>query len=140
MLVVSAAEDAPPAYRDAEPRSRFVPLLHRVDEHLPGLLVIERHAFWPLLFADPAQQPLVVRPPYAAIAAPLREPPPARLLETDRPVAAAAPYLDNWPANFDYVLVLDAGAIAAKPLRPDRLEPREATDFAALYRVNSSAR
>jgi hypothetical protein len=37
--------------------------------HLPALAVIGSDAFVPTLFADPGQQPLTLRPPYAALAA-----------------------------------------------------------------------
>jgi hypothetical protein len=35
-----------------------------VDGHLPALLVIEHHAWWPFLFDDPSQQPIESREPY----------------------------------------------------------------------------
>jgi len=133
VLVVSGTRAAHSGYFLSEPRSRMLPgFYYRLDEHLPALLVIERHAFWPYLFADPRQQPITVRPPYAAIAWPLGEPPaPADIATDDGPGA----YLSDWPAHFDYVLLLDAGAIDASKLRPDRLQPIVRTDAATLYRV-----
>ena len=90
---------------------RFIPDLSRTDRHIAALLLIERHAFWPLLFADPTQQPLAVRPPYDRIAFPLGEPADYRLLA--KPVLAAddfvgAPYLRDWWTTFDYVLIINA--------------------------------
>ena len=40
----------------------------RLDLHLPALLLIEHHAFWPTLFDEPAQQPIRWRPTYRALA------------------------------------------------------------------------
>jgi hypothetical protein len=99
-------------------------------------MLIERHAFWPLLFADARQQPIAVRPTYAPAAYPLGEPPDYRCLAEDRPADLyATPYLADWPEKFDYVLLLDAGATDAAALRPDRLELLNQSDMAALYRV-----
>jgi hypothetical protein len=44
-----------------------------LNEHLGALAVLERGAFWPLLFADPSQQPLAVQPAFADVALPLGE-------------------------------------------------------------------
>jgi len=138
VLVLTAALAASDAYLGAEPRGRFVPFLYRTDDHLPGLMLIEKRAFWPLLFADPRQQPLIVRPPYDWLAAPLGQPPDYRLIADEtfsQPAPARRPaYLDHW-TEFDYVLLLDAGAIDAATFRPDRLELLNHSDMAALYRV-----
>lgn len=80
----------------------LVPGLHRTDLHLPALLTIERRAFWPLLFADPSQQPIAVRPPYDRLAQRLGEPPDARLLEAPGALA-------GWRTRWDAVLVLGHG-------------------------------
>ncbi len=81
----------------------------RVDEHLAALLVIERHAFWPLLFADPSQQPIVVLPPYDQMAeVSLAEPPRWQDLAEvpSKGIGRRPPYLRDWRRAFDYVLVL----------------------------------
>jgi hypothetical protein len=136
VLVLDAAGDASPAYIAAEPAGRRVPGLFRMDEHLAGLMLIERHAFWPFLFADPRQQPLEVRLAYAGSAYPLGEPLAIDRIAEDRPTNRYhAPFLDNWPARFDYVLLLNAGATNAAAVRPDRLTLLNASDMAALYRV-----
>ncbi|MCW5698041.1 MAG: hypothetical protein KIS96_15075 [Bauldia sp.] len=83
-----------------------IPGLYRTDLHLPALLLIERRAFWPFLFADPRQQPVTIRESYAAIAAPLAEPQPLRTLAAD--LATLPGYLRDWPERFDYLLVLGA--------------------------------
>ena len=138
VMVVSADPAAYPDYARHEPRERVVPSLYRTDRHLAALLVIERRAFWPLMFADPTQQPLVVRAPYDRIAFPLGEPVDYRALLTPRPSAYAlglAPYLRDWRGDFDYVLLLDAGAIDAAKVRPDAMRLVASSDIAALYRV-----
>lgn len=140
VLAVSAGIGAPKTYVASEPAGAVPPIMYHVDEHLPALLVIERHAFWPQLFADPRQQPVVVRPAYAAISNSLGEPQSVALLASDRPLAdPPVPYMQDWPGHFDYVLVLDAGALADTALRPDRLDLVKATHFAALYRIRRAA-
>src|SRR6185503_19864525 len=57
-----------PAYWDAGPLSRRLSNTLLADHHLPALLLIERGAFWPVLFANPAQQPIELRPRYARLA------------------------------------------------------------------------
>ncbi|MEX0852685.1 MAG: hypothetical protein WD036_05290, partial [Bauldia sp.] len=139
VLVVSAAGAASQEYLADEPAGRIIPGLYRADVHMAALLLVDRHAFWPLLFADPRQQPVIVRPPYDAIARPLGEPPDYRRLAGDGMAAPDAPYLAGWPTKFDYVLLIDAGAVAD----PTSLEPRllqllNQSDMAALYRVRRS--
>lgn len=117
------------------PDRLVMPGLYRLDSHLPALLLIERRAFWPLLFADPAQQPLMVRPPYDAIAEPslsetvdwtlLDKPPTAETL-------ALAAYLQDWRGKFDYVLLIDPPA--SGPL-PAGLTLVHGGGIAALYRI-----
>jgi hypothetical protein len=139
--VLVASSDS---YLNPEPEQlagfgRFIPDLSRTDRHIAALLLIERHAFWPLLFADPTQQPLAVRPPYDRIAFPLGEPADYRLLA--KPVLAAddfvgAPYLRDWWSNFDYVLIINAApAKDLRTLRPDKLQLVYESDEACLFKV-----
>ena len=136
----AAIASVPPSAKvlaaEGEAPDRLVmPGLYRLDSHLPALLLIERRAFWPLLFADPAQQPLMVRPPYDEIAEPslsetvdwtlLDKPPTAETL-------ALAAYLQDWRGNFDYVLLIDPPA--AGPL-PAGLTLVRGRGIAALYRI-----
>ncbi len=44
-------------------------VVHIPEVHLPTLAIVERDAFVPTLFAYPAQQPILLRPPYDALAA-----------------------------------------------------------------------
>jgi len=63
---VSPAEA--PAYWSTAPLPRRLSNTIRTDTHLPALILIERHAFWPLLFDDPTQQPILLTPPYQSLA------------------------------------------------------------------------
>jgi hypothetical protein len=115
------------------------------DDNLPVLLLTERRAFTPLLFADPSQQPIRVRDPYRAWSIEVGQPPDYSLLGNTHPSGEAAerfPYLRNWPEHFDFVLVLDSdgapdlltvlsnnAAVAA------RIMPEAGTDVAVLFRV-----
>ena len=55
VYVTNVPQEEAPAYWDAGPRSRRISNGLRADYHLPALLLIERRAFWPILFANPAQ-------------------------------------------------------------------------------------
>ena len=93
-----------PAYWNAGPRNRLLSNGLRADYHLPALLVIERRAFWPLLFANPAQQPFRLRQPFARLAREAHDIPTHADLVAD-PSAGSADLRD-----FDYALILEAGA------------------------------
>lgn len=123
-----------PSYWDAGPRSRELSNGLRADFHLPALLLIERGAFWPVLFANPAQQPIRLRPPYARL---------ARIAATlpSHAELSAEPGR-AWPAllEFDFVLLLEAGAQAEPAgFLPGCLTPLVRTGFAALFRVRRDA-
>ena len=79
-----------------------------------------------------------VRRAYAALAMPQSPPPEISALARERSGDrfAHAPYLADWPAHFDFVLLLDAGALPHPDrLLPDRLRLLNRSDMAALYRV-----
>jgi hypothetical protein len=135
VLVVTAVPAATPERLASEPIGRLIPGLFRTDEHMAALMLIERRAFWPFLFADPRQQPIALRAPYAAIAHPLGEPQDFRDLADDKPATPGEGYLADWPTHFDYVLLLDAGATDAAAFLPNRLAVLTQSDFAALYQV-----
>jgi hypothetical protein len=99
-------------------------------------MVVEQRAFWPLLFADPAQQPMEVAPE----STPLWQFPGgpvdfALLAEASLSPATLkqAPYLKNWRADFDAVLLIDPPAVL--PSTPEGLTPVHAAPFAVLYRI-----
>lgn len=113
--------------------------------HLPAMLVTERRAFWPGLFAFRGQQPLILLPPHDAV------PPfvmgllptpdilhPARPQPNPRQAESALRWA-QWPEHFDHVLVIGAYAIPdIAALDPDRLTLVTANRAAALFRVRGS--
>jgi hypothetical protein len=122
------------AYWEAGPRSRLLSNILRTDFHLPALLLIERGAFWPGLFASPAQQPIRWRPYYDRL---VREaydiPSHAALVADPNSVPAAL-------RDFDFVVMLEAGADPDPAgFVPQCLFLVSQTDFAALYRVRREA-
>lgn len=73
--------------------------------------MIERKAFWPLIFAEPTKQPIRVLSPYRELVFDNGVPPSlANLLAAeDGTVKLSQPFLQDWQAHYDYVLVLEAG-------------------------------
>jgi hypothetical protein len=133
---VLAARGRPGHEADPEPANRALPGIYRLDGHLAGLLVIERRAFWPLLFADPAQQPLAVRPPFDRIAQPMSEPIEWQWIAQDTLPAEAlqrAPYLDQWQRKFDDVLLIDRPEATRSSAA---LFPVYRGSYVELYRVD----
>jgi hypothetical protein len=110
-----------------------------IGQGLGALVAIDRRAFWPGLYANPSQQPIEVQPPFNDLAAP-GWPPEMLSLALGRSTDPAwpAPYLESWQANFDFVLVLDAGATQGiANYLPDRLTLIASSRFAALFRIRS---
>jgi hypothetical protein len=105
--------------------------------HLPALLVIDRRAFWPLLFTAAAKQPVSVVPPYDAISMPEGLTPQVKDLAHPSAYALeSAPYLKDWPATFDWVLLLRPGAVPdSADLLPDQLRLVRSGQLGALYRI-----
>ena len=105
---------------------------------------IERHAFWPMVFTNPSQQPLRVLPPYDALAQPAGYLPDYRMLDPAAeppPNLGRQPYLTDWQDHFDYVLLLLAGGAGELPaFARARLEPVNRSPMAALYRVRPPER
>ena len=138
---VLAARDKNPQ-SDAVTPSRNLPDVQPLDRDLPALLVIERRAFWPGLFADAAQQPLTVRPPYDGIAQALGDPlhqPLGDPLQWSWWTAAdpargaqVPPYQGHWRQDFDYVLLIDRPP-SLRP--PQNFIPIYVGHYAALWRL-----
>jgi hypothetical protein len=119
-----------PAYWDAGPRARRLSNGLRVDYHLPAFLLIERRAFWPELFANPAQQPVQLRPTYVRLAREAHDLPSHAGLVANPDSA--------WPVlrDFDFVLMLEAGADPdLSSFLPRCLALVSRSDFAALFRI-----
>jgi hypothetical protein len=145
VLVVTVFPPDPDGYWDKTPLVRRVSGIYVANAHLPALILIERHAFWQLLFSARSQQPITILPPYAqsSVAEMNWGPPSYELLEGDWKLPAIQtkfPYLKDWRSKFDFVLVLNAGGV---PGRENFLSPElsllAATDVAALYRINPTA-
>ncbi len=144
LVTVVTAQDAPAYWRDVAP-VQFIEGGVETEKHLPALVLLERHSLWPLVFASPSQQPMVVRRAYRASVAPrsLALVPDYMLLREGHLTRAdqdAYPYLVQWRAKFDYVLVMQAGGMPdpAKFL-PNQLTLLQATPIAALFQVQPMA-
>jgi hypothetical protein len=143
LLTISDWEDNPAYWRKGMERSRRVTKLASTFIHLAALLTIERNAFWPLLFAEPAKQPIHALPPYRHLSIPEGWPPSYELLDKERPDEVMdsedleeAPYLRGWERHYDYVLILNAGGVPdLRRVAPGKLDLIEANDMAALFRV-----
>jgi hypothetical protein len=130
VYMTNVPQEEAPAYWDAGPRSRRISNGLRADFHLPALLLIERGAFWPILFANPAQQPIRLRPFYARLAQEGHDIPSHAALVAHPDIGSAA------LGDFDFVLMLEAGADHDLPeFVPGCLVLMSRTDFAALFRV-----
>jgi hypothetical protein len=110
------------------------------------IATIERSAFSPTFFADPAKQPLRVKPPLAHLHAPDNEP-----ISVEQLVAAADPmtsadlaarkyrygyraYFAFWPERFDYVVVMHFARPVENPV-PRHLTRIAQGSYFDLYRV-----
>jgi hypothetical protein len=142
VLVVSVDPQDAPDYWAGVRRGRGMPGFFRLDFHLPALLTIERHAFFPYLFTVAAKQPLSVTPPFDRISVPEGQPPDWQSLVVGYNVhpVTPAPYLANWQRTYDDVLLLNAGGAGdLTHYLPDRLALIAATDVAALFRIRHPA-
>src|ERR1700722_10451189 len=134
VYVTNVPREEAQTYWDTGPRSRMLSNILRTDYHLPALLLIERGAFWPLLFAIPAQQPIRLRPAYEKLAREAHDIPSHADLLAD-PDRGASAILD-----FDFVLLLEDGADPdLAGFMPRCLTLVSRTDFAALFRVRHDA-
>jgi hypothetical protein len=118
---------------DASNPARNLPDVLRLDEHLPALAVIERKVFWPHMFADPAQQPLMIRPPFDRIADPTGEVPAWGALIGAMNSKALPRRLAHWRDNFDYVLLIDRPESMKAPAN---FIPVRMGTYTALWRLN----
>jgi len=137
VLVVQPERNADPGAMVNNPDSVRAMIHNDSTMHLPGLLVIEHQAFWPLLFTAPTKQPVRVNPPYDAISLPEGELPWVGGLAAPGPEDLRwAPYLADWQSKFDWVLLLHPGWVAdGYDLLPDRLDKERSGRIAVLYRV-----
>ncbi len=132
VYVTNVPPEEAPAYWDAGPRVRRLANSLRMEYHLPALLLIEHRAFWPVLFANPGQQPIRLTPEYALLAREAHDIPSHAELVSDPDRALPA------LRDFDFVLLLEAGATPSGfPLGCLGLVTR--SDFAALFRIERQA-
>ena len=118
---------------------RVLPNVAPLDDHLGALAVIERHAFWPLLFADPTQQPLIVAPSYQRAALPIGYVTAWRDLFVDpRAQPGRLAYLGDWRSRFDYVLVV--GPKPAADDAPQGLTLVSSGEAVSIYRIDGGKR
>jgi hypothetical protein len=124
-------EEAPRYWNDA-PRWRRLSNGQREDVHMPGLVMVERHAFWPFLFDNLSQQPIEKVAKYCALAAGVGPLPGHLAFVTPNAVDLC---------GFDYVLMLDAGGEPdLAHFAADSLALLAQSEFAALYRVRLQPR
>jgi hypothetical protein len=83
------------------------------EAHLPALAVARREAFVPTLFADPRQQPMALRPPYAALA---EATPPPRLWAAlvDGDIGERQRILPTL-AHYDFIVFVDKRPVHVPP-------------------------
>jgi hypothetical protein len=142
VLITTIATKPAPVYWETAPRHRKLGGIFVINEHLAALDLIRQGAFFQTFFADPTQQPIVFQPRYRASApdsASWGVPGYASLSDDDLTAIErlAYPYLATWWQKFDYVLVMNAGALPdAGAYLPRCLELVRAADVAALYRVH----
>jgi hypothetical protein len=121
------------------PASRRLPELAPTYWHLASFVLLDRHAFWPNIFAEESQQPIAIIAPYRELEA-VRSPPLNYLDLTLSRVADQElehfPYLVDWREKFDFVLLLNAeGAPNLDHFLPDQLQLVDRQGIAALFRV-----
>lgn len=134
VLLMSVPRKDAPDYWEAGPRSRALSNTLRTDFHLPALILIERGAYWSVLFANPAQQPIRLRPRYEHLKAASERFP--QYAELHAQADLALPLL----RGFDYMLLLEAGAVSdLGTFLPGCLTLTAHSDFAALFRVRADA-
>ena len=127
VFVTDAMPEDPPDYWDHAPLGRRLSDGQANDTHLAALLLIEHHAWWPFLFDNPSQQPLMTREPYRDMAEQIGFMP--SYSELDRPGRIDL-------CGYDTVLLLHAGADPdLNAFATDRLGLIAASDAAALFRV-----
>ena len=110
--------------------------------NLPALLTLERHAFWPMVFAEAGKQPLAVRAPFRALQQDDGYLPLTKQLGMRPQDNAEVRGSNGWPAQlrdwrhrYDDLLILNQH----QPERdlPAGLQLQAERGFAALYRIDT---
>ena len=108
----------------------------RIDGHVSALMVIERRAFSPFLFANLSQQPMMLHEPFYAIGQRTVSIPNLAQLAEDTPDQAAGgafPIAGQWSCCYDYVVLVPSGAHPGFVL--PSLDPVARSDYADLFRI-----
>jgi hypothetical protein len=130
VFVTSVSPEEAPGYWQNGPLSRWLSNGTRVDYHLTALLLIEQRAFWPFLFDNPSQQPVVTLQPFRELAERARS-------IADHHGLTVPGKVDL--CGFDYLLLLEAGGEPDLPhFAADRLVLLSQADFVALFRIRPS--
>jgi hypothetical protein len=135
LLAAVSTEEAGPAQHELL-QHQYLSDGSRLDAHTAALLLIERHAFWPFLFANPEQQPVALRPPYAEIAERTVGIPDVRLLSASEPKPGDVerfPLVGQWSCCYDYVLLMEAGSWPG--FHHDNLKLLYQSDYASMFRI-----
>jgi hypothetical protein len=128
-----------PSWFSAMPASRRLPDVSPTYWHMASFVLLDRHAFWPSIFAQESQQPITINEPYRGLTSSGHPPPnylylampqvPEKELDT-------FPFLTDWQNKFDYVLVLNAeGAPQLDTFLSTKLQFVNHQGIAALFRV-----
>jgi len=129
VLVASVSRAEAPGYWAGVPMARRLANTIPMDTHLPALLLIERRAFWPVLFNEPAQQPVAWVPELQALADQV-----GGMIDHDALKPAML-------CGYAFVLVLDAGGDPAiGQYRAEDLELMRLAENAALFRIRAEPR
>lgn len=121
-----------------------VPLGRRIvgfgsaGDHAAVLLLTKAGSFTQTMFADPAQQPIRMLPPYDRLSAPWVADPPTVEALSPGPAQTAQlvqrPYLNDWQDRYDFVLITEPEN-APEPAVAS-LQPIARCGIAALYRIS----
>ena len=126
VLVAAVSRGEAPGYWAGVPLARRLGSGVPTDTHLPALLLIERRAFWPVLFNEPAQQPVAWVPDLQALA------------DQVGGVVDHAALRTEMLCGYGFVLVLDAGGDPAiARYRAEDLELVRLAENAALFRIRA---
>jgi len=132
---------------DRKTGQRLAPARHRVFHHavqlpsLPAVAVVEKDAFVSTLYALPGQQPLVLKPPFDRLGGRGHVDLPtikelSLALRSDARAGQAKRQIQDWPSDFDYVVMIYGyGPGAAAFIGDLPLEPLLDGDILDLFRV-----
>jgi len=144
VLVTEVTGNDNPGWYESMPISRRIPEVAPTYWHLASFLLLDRHAFWPNIFADASQQPIAVKEPYRELQA-VHGALPNYVDLTRHQLAEDVlehfPFLVEWQQKFDYVLLLNAeGVPNLSHFLPDRLRLVDSKGIAALFEVRKADR